>query len=609
MIVMKITKLIPVIVSSMLLFGCGGSSGDVGGSSTVYKVVYTDNLNVFESASTEFDVLVEQSQEGFSTSAADGNEVTYSVVAEPNENIAVTNYCQNIAIGKSCKLMVSLKKQAANVEKFNFMIKLSNGISRSESVSFKKSRLEVNVKSQEVLPVNDSNYVSITNTSKTAAYFDKPYFTDAENKQISSVLISDNTCLKELKSGQNCHFLVEENNNGVTGQLKLDLGRDPLADIGFSDVAVTGTRTQNIPTNAAKGVTYPFTYTFTNTNTSLPATGVNFNKSFSSGDFIIDTANSSCNGITSIAANSSCTWQGTFTPGSDGHKVMSATLHYNEGSNVTLTSSSEVTTVVVTGTKTQDIPTNAAKGVTYPFSYTFTNTNTSLPATGVSFINSFPVADFTIDEASSSCSAITSIAANSSCTWQGTFTPGSGGHKVMSATLHYNEGSNVTLISSSLALLATAPINTAPSAAENGWAWPSPRFEPAKKADNTPCNDAEYDKLTGLMWVKDGNAAGQKNWNQATSYANNLTLCGYTDWRLPTANELSSFVNYSDTVSPANWLNANGFSNIQDSAYWSSTVYSSSSADAWYVNMADGDMSIILQAAPYDFVLPVRGPN
>ena len=591
----------------MLLFGCSGSPGDVGDSSAVYKVVYTDNLDVFESASTEFDVLVESQNQG-SFSAADSNEVTYSVVAEPNENIAVTNYCQNIAIGKSCKLMVSLKKQAANVEKFNFVIKLSNGITRSESVSFKKNGLEINIASQGILPVDVGNYVSITNTSKATAYFDKPYFTDAENKQIDSVLINDNTCLKELKSGQNCHFLLEEQNNGVTGQLKLDLDREPLASIGFSNVTVTATKTQDIPANAAKGVTYPFTYTFTNTNTSLPATGVSFTNSFPAPDFTIDTASSSCHGITSIAANSSCTWQGTFTPGSDGHKSMSATLHYSEGSNVTLTSSSEVTTVAVTGAKTQDIPANAAKGVTYPFTYTFTNTNTSLPATGVSFTNSFPAPDFTIDTASSSCHGITSIAANSSCTWQGTFTPGSDGHKSMSATLHYSEGSNVTLTSSTLILLATAPINTAPGAAENGWAWPDPRFEPAKRADNSTCNDAEYDKLTGLMWAKDGSSSGQKNWNDAKTYANNLTICGYNDWRLPTVNELSSLVNYGDTVSPTNWLNANGFSNIQANYYWSGTVYSLSGGTAWDVDVSNGRVYAYPQTTN-NYVLPVRGPN
>ncbi len=149
--------------------------------------------------------------------------------------------------------------------------------------------------------------------------------------------------------------------------------------------------------------------------------------------------------------------------------------------------------------------------------------------------------------------------------------------------------------------------NTNPTVGGSGQ-WPTPRFEPAKKADNTPCNEAEYDKLTGLMWVKDGNAAGQKNWNQATSYANNLTLCGYTDWRLPTINELKSLINYSDTVSPANWLNANGFSSIQADTYWSSTVYSVSDGIAWLVDMNNGFVSGDFQAFN-DCVLPVRGPN
>ena len=138
--------------------------------------------------------------------------------------------------------------------------------------------------------------------------------------------------------------------------------------------------------------------------------------------------------------------------------------------------------------------------------------------------------------------------------------------------------------------------------------WPSLRFDPAKRADNSTCNDAEYDKLTGLMWAKDGSSSGQKNWNDAKTYANNLTLCGYNDWRLPTVNELRSLVNYGDTVSPTNWLNANGFSNIQANYYWSGTVYSLSGGSAWIVNMNNGNVFVNAQTNGY-FVLPVRGPN
>ena len=224
---------------------------------------------------------------------------------------------------------------------------------------------------------------------------------------------------------------------------------EPIGEISFSKVVVKGVKNQDIPANAAKGVRYPFTYTFSNTNTTLPATGVSFTNAFPAPDFTLDTANSSCNGITTIAANSSCTWKGTFTPGTNGNKTMSSTLHYAEGSDVSLTSASQVTTIAITGAKNQDIPANAAKGVRYPFTYTFSNTNTTLPATGVSFTNAFPAPDFTLDTANSSCNGITTIAANSSCTWKGTFTPGTNGNKTMSSTLHYAEGSDVSLTSAS----------------------------------------------------------------------------------------------------------------------------------------------------------------
>ncbi|WHN65087.1 DUF1566 domain-containing protein [Cysteiniphilum sp. QT6929] len=604
------------------LVGCGGGSDQSGGGtvsgSKVYKVTYAEAIDVSESAGEEFNILVEVANSGSSlTSASKSSGVTYSIETVSNANIEITNNCQNVAIGKPCVLMASLKKAAADTEEFHFVIKLSDGVSRPESAIFKKQRLDVNLDPEVALLSDHNNYISVTNTNNVAAYFDKPYFTDTDNKQIDTVLITDNTCTNELDPGQNCHFLIK-GENGVVGQLKLDLQREPLASVSFSNVAVTATKTLDIPADAAVGVSYRFTYTFTNTNTTWAATGVSFTNDFAMPDFTIDKENSSCSGITSIVANSSCTWKGTFTPGSEGNKSMASILHYAEGGDVSLTSSSQATTVAVIGTKTQDIPVDAAIGVSYPFTYTFTNTNTTLVATGVSFTNYFfSTPDFTIDKENSSCNGITSIAANSSCTWKGTLTPGSKGTKSIGLSLHYAEGGDVYLGSSSWALLATAPINLAPNATENGWAWPAPRFESAKKADNSPCDDALYDKLTGLMWAKDGNAAGMKNWNDAISYANNLTLCGYTDWRLPTINELVSLLNYSDTVSLGNWLNVNGFSNIQtgsrwidSSAYWSSTVdsFGGGGGRVWSVVMYSGIVGSYHQSSDF-YVLPVRRAN
>jgi hypothetical protein len=96
-----------------------------------------------------------------------------------------------------------------------------------------------------------------------------------------------------------------------------------------------------------------------------------------------------------------------------------------------------------------------------------------------------------------------------------------------------------------------------------GAAWPNPRF--------SVNGDCVTDNLTGLMWPKDGNIPnGVMNWNGAIDFANNLTLCGYSDWRLPNWNELQSLLNF-DQLDPGAWLNTQGFQNVQLFGYWSSS--------------------------------------
>jgi hypothetical protein len=62
------------------------------------------------------------------------------------------------------------------------------------------------------------------------------------------------------------------------------------------------------------------------------------------------------------------------------------------------------------------------------------------------------------------------------------------------------------------------------------------------------------DKATGLMWQKSDSRKGM-NWQEALHYAENFTLNGYDDWRLPNAKELQSIVDYTrspqTTDSPA----------------------------------------------------------
>lgn len=62
------------------------------------------------------------------------------------------------------------------------------------------------------------------------------------------------------------------------------------------------------------------------------------------------------------------------------------------------------------------------------------------------------------------------------------------------------------------------------------------------------------DLATGLMWQKADSGQGM-DWQRALTYAENLKLAGYDDWRLPNAKELQSIVDYSrspqTTRSPA----------------------------------------------------------
>ena len=68
--------------------------------------------------------------------------------------------------------------------------------------------------------------------------------------------------------------------------------------------------------------------------------------------------------------------------------------------------------------------------------------------------------------------------------------------------------------------------------------------KPTNGHNYTNNNDGTITDLdTGLMWTQLP-AAGM-NWNSALSYAENLSLAGYSDWRLPNVKELQTLVDYT----------------------------------------------------------------
>jgi len=89
-----------------------------------------------------------------------------------------------------------------------------------------------------------------------------------------------------------------------------------------------------------------------------------------------------------------------------------------------------------------------------------------------------------------------------------------------------------------------------------------------------------------LEWQDNTKAkTNKKKWSSARSYCHNLTLAGYSDWRLPTYDELLSIVDY-DRYDPAIMPS---FQNVNTSSfYWSSSEFASNAKDAWMVEFKDG---------------------
>lgn len=119
------------------------------------------------------------------------------------------------------------------------------------------------------------------------------------------------------------------------------------------------------------------------------------------------------------------------------------------------------------------------------------------------------------------------------------------------------------------------------------------------------------DANTGLMWegkTATGSRAGSNKFtnydanfgtaiqisaaNNAQTYinlVNSLALCGYTDWRLPTVNELLSIVDYnlSDPAFSSTWF-VNTPAVVNSYYYWTQVNSATTSANAWTVELQAG---------------------
>lgn len=111
------------------------------------------------------------------------------------------------------------------------------------------------------------------------------------------------------------------------------------------------------------------------------------------------------------------------------------------------------------------------------------------------------------------------------------------------------------------------------------------------------------DEFTGLMWTRDANLGGRRNWTGAIDYCNSLNHGGHSDWRLPNIRELHSLVDYGH-YSPS-LPSGHPFTRVAPSYYWSSTTGEFNSGQAWHVLFYFGGVSTSTKSNDY-YVWPVR---
>ena len=116
-------------------------------------------------------------------------------------------------------------------------------------------------------------------------------------------------------------------------------------------------------------------------------------------------------------------------------------------------------------------------------------------------------------------------------------------------------------------------------------------------------DDTITDTSTGLLWQR-ATSVETNTWEGALSYADNLTLAGYDDWRLPNAREIQSIVNYA-MYSPA--IDTAFFPDTNMSMYWSGSSHGSDLLNAWSVYFAHGYMYNHIGKDNFLYVRCVRG--
>jgi hypothetical protein len=135
------------------------------------------------------------------------------------------------------------------------------------------------------------------------------------------------------------------------------------------------------------------------------------------------------------------------------------------------------------------------------------------------------------------------------------------------------------------------------------YVWINRLKPPVSKLESPRNPEVHLDSTTGLIWTKSDNGHNV-TWSQANGYCQNLRLGGYSDWRLPTLEELEKL--YDPKAGDGSQIR--GPFKLTGWHVWSSTKRDSYSV--WGFGFAFGGRLVsVLNASDNMRALCVRGPG
>ena len=121
-------------------------------------------------------------------------------------------------------------------------------------------------------------------------------------------------------------------------------------------------------------------------------------------------------------------------------------------------------------------------------------------------------------------------------------------------------------------------------------------------------HEVVIDHVTGLTWQRRDDGI-KRTWQEAMDYCENLTLAGYSGWRLPAKKELQSIANYG-SFGPAPAVNtATAYfpsPRLPDDCYWSATTRAFLALSARKVCFRNSQVKMSIKS-DHNYVRAVRG--